>query len=172
MKKIRKYITKSSQQTKKMGERIAKEVLQASDTCKSAVVLGLQGELGAGKTTFLQGFARGLGIKEKVLSPTFILMKKFQIPIYAIPENRRSSILWYRYFYHIDCYRIKNVKEILDLGFNEIIYNSENIVAIEWPEKIKKILPKDTVLIQFKHNKENSRTLTFKEKYSKLLTSS
>ncbi|GAH10373.1 unnamed protein product [marine sediment metagenome] len=70
----------------------------------------------------MQGFSKGLGIKEKILSPTFVIMKKFQVP-------GKKIVHW---FYHIDCYRIRKPKELSDLGFKEIISNPKNIVAIEW----------------------------------------
>jgi tRNA threonylcarbamoyladenosine biosynthesis protein TsaE len=87
----KKIITKSAEETQKLGKKIAGEMKSR----KTAVVLGLQGDLGSGKTTFLQGFARGLNIKEKILSPTFVIMKKFQAPT----QN-------FKYLYHLDCYRI------------------------------------------------------------------
>ncbi len=123
--------------------------------------MGLEGDLGAGKTTFLQGFAMGLGIKEKILSPTFILMKKFQIPPKSnMPQNLRSQVLWYKWFYHIDCYRLKDEKNLEMLGFEKVISNPQNIVAVEWPEKVSKILPKSIISIKFKHFKEDKRELT------------
>ena len=131
------YISSSSAQTKKIGEVVARRILKKGPKTK-AVVLGLEGDLGAGKTTFLQGFAKGLGVKEKILSPTFVILKKFHIP------NSK-----FQYFYHIDCYRIEKAKDLLDLGFKEIISDPRNIVAIEWPNKIKKILPKDIAILQF-----------------------
>ncbi|GAI22799.1 unnamed protein product, partial [marine sediment metagenome] len=105
-----------------------------------------EGDLGGGKTTFLQGFAKGLGIKEKILSPTFIILRKFLIP--------KSQFL---NFFHIDCYRISRPKEILDLGFKEIISNSKNIVTIEWAERIQKILPKETIILKFEFINQKTR---------------
>jgi tRNA threonylcarbamoyladenosine biosynthesis protein TsaE len=139
----KKYTTKSCKQTQKLGEKFAKEIIK-NDSQKEAVVLGLQGNLGGGKTTFLQGFAKGLGIKEKILSPTFVIMKRF--------GN----------FYHIDCYRLKNEKDILELDFEKISLDPENIIAIEWPEKIKKILPKSMILIKLKFIDKYKREITFK----------
>ena len=118
---MKKYLTTSFKQTQKIGENFAKEILKMQ-TKTGAVVLGLQGNLGGGKTTFLQGFAKGLGIKEKILSPTYVILKRF------------------KNFYHIDCYRLKNEKDILELDFKSILSDPKNIVAIEWPEKIKKVL--------------------------------
>lgn len=133
--------------TKKIGEILGKEVLKTKKR-KRALILGLIGDLGGGKTTFLQGFARGLGIKQKILSPTFIILKKFKV-----------KSLKFKVFYHIDCYRLQKPKEILDLGFKEIISNPQNIVAIEWADKIKKILPKDTLLINFDFIDQNKRKI-------------
>lgn len=139
----KKYITTSAKQTQKLGQDFAKKILKLPQR-KNAVVLGLYGNLGGGKTTFLQGFAKGLGIKEKILSPTFVVMKRF--------GN----------FYHIDCYRLKNEKDILELDFKKIISNFENIIAIEWPEKIKKVIPKNVIKIDFKFIAETIREIKFK----------
>ena len=138
-----KCLSKSPGQTKKLGETLAKEILKEKKQ-KKAFVLGLKGDLGGGKTTFLQGFARGLGIKEKITSPTFIIMKKF--------SN----------FYHFDCYRIRKPKELLDLGFKEIISNPQNIVAIEWAEKVRKILPKEVLILTFEFINKRTREIVLK----------
>ncbi|KKP42892.1 MAG: hypothetical protein UR31_C0013G0003 [Parcubacteria group bacterium GW2011_GWA2_33_14] len=147
---MKKNTTYNFQQTQKIGENLAKQILK-QNLGNIATVLGLQGELGAGKTTFLQGFAKGLGIKEKVNSPTFVIMKKFKIPTSSLKLQASS----FNFFYHIDCYRLNKPEEILDLGFREIILNPENIVAIEWPEKIKKIMLKNAIVIKFKRSKES-----------------
>lgn len=142
------YITKSFKQTQKIGEEFAKEILKLSNN-KKAILLGLNGNLGGGKTTFLQGFAKGLGIKEKVLSPTFVILKRFIIP--KINKN----------FYHIDCYRLQNHKDILDLDFKRIISDNNNIIALEWPEKVKRALPKEIFKIGFKFIDKNKREIKF-----------
>lgn len=142
-------ITKSERETKKIGEILAKEILKTK--FKRPLILALEGELGGGKTTFLKGFGKGLGIKEKILSPTFILMRKFRI--------RNSK---FKNFYHIDCYRIKKPKEILDLGFEKIISNPRNIVAIEWAKKIKKIISKKSLWIYFDFEGLNKRKIILK----------
>ncbi len=132
-----KFLSKSPGETRKLGEKIAK---------KPPLVLALKGDLGSGKTTFLQGYAKGLGVKEKILSPTFLILKKFPL------KNN--------YFVHIDCYRIKDSKEILDLGFKSML--KKDIIAIEWGEKIKDILPKNTVFLNFKFIDKNKREITLK----------
>lgn len=143
-----KYLTTTPRQTKKLGEILAKEVLKTK-LKKRALIIGLEGDLGGGKTTFLQGFAKGLGIKEKILSPTFIILRKFLIS--------KSQFL---NFFHIDCYRISKPKEILDLGFKEIISDSKNIVTIEWAERIQKILPRETIIIKFEFIDQKTRKIT------------
>ena len=145
-------LSTSSSQTKQIGENLARKKLRVLE--KKALVVSLEGDLGGGKTTFLQGFARGLGIKKRILSPTFVLMKKFKIP--------KKSPSKFQYFYHIDCYRIKEPKEILALGFEKIISDPGNIVAIEWADRIKKILPKGRVIIKFRFINQNSREIIIK----------
>jgi len=130
-----KYLSNSPAQTKKIARLFAREILKKGPQ-KRAVVLGLRGELGGGKTTFLQGLARELRIKEKITSPTFVLMRRFQIKGTSF-EN----------FYHLDCYRLEGPKEVLALGFKEIVFDPKNIVAVEWSEKIESILPKDRIII-------------------------
>ena len=149
-----KYLTKNPSQSKKLGELLAKRFLKKRKQ-KRALILGLKGELGGGKTTFLQGFAKGLGIKEKITSPTFVIMKKFRI-------STKTHNLKPKTFVHIDCYRIEKPKEILDLGFKEIISDSQNLIAIEWAEKIRKIMPQNTIWLKFDFLDKNKRKITIK----------
>ena len=158
---LTKRITKNFKETQKLGENAAKKIIK-NGSRKTAVVLALSGDLGGGKTTFLQGFARGLGIREKILSPTFVIQKRFEL------KNKKL-----KNFYHIDCYRLKNNKParnashsdagrfISEINVKEIIKNPENIVAIEWPEKIKKFIPKNTIFINFKLIDKNKREMMF-----------
>ncbi|TSC95028.1 MAG: UPF0079 ATP-binding protein [Parcubacteria group bacterium Licking1014_1] len=172
MKKCSRIICRCAKETRKLGEKLAEKILAQglkSPPAGRAIILALQGDLGGGKTTFLQGFAKGLGIKEKVLSPTFVILKCFKITKSQIPSaksqtNSKSKILNSKFtnFYHFDCYRIKNAKEILELGFKEIISNPKNIVAVEWPERIRKILPKSVIVIKFDFIDKNKREVMMK----------
>lgn len=131
----------SARETRRLGKVFAQKVLEyinSKKDNKGAVVLALRGDLGGGKTTFVQGFAKGLGIKERVLSPTFVIMKKYQIP------TAKNGNL-----FHIDCYRINSEKDLSSIGFYEILKNPRNIIVIEWAEKIKRILPQNTIWINF-----------------------
>lgn len=141
------FITNSPQQTKKLGRQLAEKILRQK-LRKKALVIGLLGDLGGGKTTFLQGFAKGLGIKEKITSPTFVIMKKFEI--------KKPN---FKIFCHIDCYRTKKAAEISALGFKEIVSSNRNIVAVEWADKIKKILPDDAVMLKFEFIDEKTRRI-------------
>lgn len=133
----KKYIISSTKEMKELGTEIAKHILKKP--LKKAFILALEGDLGSGKTTFTQGFAKGLGIKEKVLSPTFVLMKRY--------KKQKGNL------YHIDCYRVKDVE---GLNFDEIIKDPNNIVVIEWAENAK---VKGDMIISFGY-REEERTLT------------
>jgi len=143
--------TKSAEETKKVAINLAEE-LKKQSLLKHAFIIALKGSLGSGKTTFIQGLAAGLGIKESVLSPTFLILKQFPI-----------SFRGYKNFYHIDAYRLKNPKELSELGFRDLLNNPENIIAIEWADKIKKIMPKKVLKIKFTNLGKNKRGITMKK---------
>jgi len=131
---------------------LAKKILK-EPARRKAFVLALQGGLGGGKTTFLQGFAKGLGIKDRILSPTFVIMKRFSI------KNKKSG---FKNFYHLDCYRIKDYKDLLILDFKKIISDPFNIVAVEWAERVKKTLPSDSLFLKFEFINKTTRKLILK----------
>jgi tRNA threonylcarbamoyladenosine biosynthesis protein TsaE len=137
-------VTKSAKETKVLGEKYGTDLIKIN----KPLVLALSGDLGSGKTTFLQGFARGLEIKRRVISPTFILMRKY----------RTSGG---RIFHHIDLYRLDEgvSEELANLGFDEIIKNPKSIVAIEWAEKAKESLPKETVWLNFEYMDNTKRKI-------------
>lgn len=152
-------LTNSPYQTKKLGEKLAQKILK-TEPQKSAFVIGLIGDLGGGKTTFLQGFARFLGISEKILSPTFVIMKRFDVRCSTFDDERsafKPQASNFKRFYHIDCYRIKRPKELLGLGFKEIVSDPKNIVVIEWAEKIKDLLPANTLIVRFEFISKQKR---------------
>src|SRR5258706_12927681 len=125
-------ITNSFEETQKIGYDFAK-------TLKGGEIIALHGDLGSGKTTFVQGLAAGLGIKRRVISPTFIIMRSYE-------EDLR-----FKNFYHVDLYRIENEKDVEGLGLKEIMQGADNIVAIEWPEKIENLLPENRIDIIFNY---------------------
>lgn len=130
-------ITKNAEETKRFGEAFGHSLLV--DKRGVSRVLCLWGDLGSGKTTFVQGFARGLNIASRLLSPTFIIVRRYQI-------FKTSG-----YFYHLDLYRIKETNDALAVGFTEIISetNQNAIVAIEWPERLGVLLPHHRIDVLF-----------------------
>jgi tRNA threonylcarbamoyladenosine biosynthesis protein TsaE len=148
--------TDSPLKTKKIGALLAKEILEESSD--RPIIIGLKGNLGSGKTTFVQGFAEGLGIKNRITSPTFVIFRKYDIPRHKLTTNG------YSFFYHMDAYRIKNVSELIPLNFKEMVSVPRSVIVIEWPENINKALPKNTLQMEFQHSrKENERIIKFKQ---------
>lgn len=137
--------TKSDNETRKFGALFAKEILRKKNK-KGATVVSLEGDLGAGKTTFTQGFAKGLGIREVPRSPTFVIMQIYRINKF----NRSTKFVKHKNLIHIDAYRI-SAKDLNVLGWHEFIKNKNNIILVEWGNKIKNILPKDSLRTIFKH---------------------
>lgn len=146
--------TKSAKET----QLFAKEFL---NSLKSNLVC-LYGPLGSGKTTFVQGLAKALGVKKQIISPTFILIKEYKIkPSLLQPKAGPPlvDITHYSLLTHIDCYRLNSEKDIRSIDLTELWFNPENLVVIEWAEKIKKILPKKRVDIKFEYINENKRRI-------------
>jgi len=140
-------ITKSAQETQDLGAKIGFDLKEGN--LKNRVFC-LYGDLGAGKTTFIQGLAKGLGIKKRITSPTFVFVRK-----YALEKNKSNLTS----LFHIDLYRIENFKESKGLGLEEMMEDKQALVVIEWPEKIKEILPKEKQEICFSYDSENQRRI-------------
>ena len=145
-----KIISESPKETQKIASFFMQAILKKYDLKQRSLVVSLEGSLGGGKTEFLKGIAKFLKLKEKVFSPTFLIMKSFPC------KTSFFKTLW-----HLDCYRIEKPKEIKELDFLEIIKNPENLIFVEWGNKIKKILPKDHWKIKFKITGKNTRILEF-----------
>lgn len=139
------FNTNNFKETQKLGKDFAKS-LEGGD------VVALYGDLGSGKTTFVQGLASGLGIKNRIISPTFIIVRNYRI------MNHESRIM---NFYHIDLYRPENERDIESLGIDEIIGDKNNIVVIEWAEKLKSQMPAKRIDIHFSYEDESKRKINF-----------
>jgi len=127
-------ICNTVQETKKFASKVSKKIKQGQ-------VIALNGDLGSGKTTFSQGFAKGLGIHQHIGSPTFKLVSEY------IGFNLK--------LYHVDCYRLNNIEEFLNLGGENLLLPDKGITLIEWAEIIKELLPQDIIEIQFTRFKDN-----------------
>lgn len=136
---MQEIISKSEEETRLIAGNLAKK--------SKSRIFALTGNLGAGKTTFVQGFAKELGIKEKIISPTFILIRQHDIP------NTTKTL------YHIDLYRLDHVKNLGQLGLNEILSDPDNIVFIEWADRYDS-LPTGTIRINITRLKNDRRLIT------------
>lgn len=137
--------TNSPKQTEKIGTDLAKSL-------KGGEIIALYGMLGAGKTVFVQGLAKGLGIKRRVLSPTFVFMRSYQAKIKGKSLD----------FYHLDMYRGDDT-DFGSLGLSEI-FNPNSIVVLEWAEKIDKYLPKNTIKVFIEQKDVKTRKITIRNK--------
>jgi len=111
-------------------------------------VIAFYGDLGTGKTTFVQGLAQGLGVKEMVNSPTFVIMKLYDLKNEKIKK-----------FCHIDTYRLNNSQELDDLGVEEYWQENNTVSAVEWAEKVEDMLPQNCIRIRLKSLGEKKREI-------------
>lgn len=140
------FKTTSAEETRALGKKIAEKV-------RPGALLCLSGELGAGKTTFTQGFLQGLGAEPPYISPTFILMKQ-----YELAQSHQGIVR----LYHADAYRVEE-KDFEQLGFAEWLEDEAGVVLLEWPEKIQHLLPEKKIGITFRSLSENEREIILEE---------
>lgn len=160
---MKQVITESFRATQKLGSEFAKSL-------KKGGVIALHGNLGSGKTTFVQGFAKGLGIERNIISPTFIIMRTYEIPPSSLSRSgfagESKGLRLHsgkKMFYHVDLYRIESERDVEGLGLLELINDPENIVVIEWPDKIEHLLPEERIDIRFEYLEDDKRRITFDE---------
>lgn len=138
------YISQSPEETK----NVAKEFLKTLSPRSGATVIELVGDLGAGKTTFTKYLAEELEIKETVISPTFVIQKRYNI----------SNHLYFKTLIHVDAYRFENQNEIRALALEKDLTNPENLILIEWPSKIQNHIP-ESIKLHFEHVNETTRKI-------------
>jgi tRNA threonylcarbamoyladenosine biosynthesis protein TsaE len=130
------YITRDARETMKLGEDLGK-LLSSGD------FLALKGDLGAGKTAFTKGIAKGLGVTDEITSPTFTIIHEYQGDTRLI---------------HIDTYRLDHPQELEDIGFND--YLSEGVVVMEWADRVRNLLPRKVLWVCFEILAEDRRKIT------------
>jgi tRNA threonylcarbamoyladenosine biosynthesis protein TsaE len=135
-------VTEGAAETQALGEKLA-TLLQAGD------VLALVGELGAGKTAFTQGLGRALGIRQPITSPTFTLINQYRTTSGPLLQ-------------HVDCYRLHNASaEMWDAGLSDL-FAGDDIVVIEWADRIPDLLPENYLLVRFEYISDNRRRISFR----------
>ena len=118
-------------------------------TSQKAVVVGLYGDLGSGKTAFVKEVAKALGTEKYIISPTFVIMKNYKLKT----KN-------YKLLIHIDAYRLDDPKELISLGWEELINDSQNLIFVEWADKALGLLPLNSIKVNIDYLSENERRIT------------
>ncbi len=141
---LKAFESKSDTATEQFAEHLAKVLPRGT-------VIALHGNLGAGKTVFARGFARGLGLDEQVSSPTYTIIQEYKLPDKG-------------YLYHMDLYRIADSASALGFGIDEFLNDKDSYALIEWPERIEDILPPETLNLSITRTGEETRVLKFEER--------
>ena len=141
------FVTHSADETRALGAKLAQAIAPG-------VCLCLYGDLGAGKTTFVQGLLDGLGATPPYTSPTFVIMKQYDLSVPTASSIERV--------YHADAYRVE-AHDFETLGFSEWCADPNGIVILEWPERVANIIPQDAIKISFISKSENEREIIFAE---------
>ncbi|HLP86430.1 MAG TPA: tRNA (adenosine(37)-N6)-threonylcarbamoyltransferase complex ATPase subunit type 1 TsaE [Candidatus Paceibacterota bacterium] len=145
----------NKEKIKEISKKILDKAIKESSKNKTAKVLAFSGDLGAGKTTIVKEIAKLLGIKENIISPTFVIMKIYKI-------NPKSSYFSnFKKLVHIDAYRLESYKEMQKIGWEELEKDKDNLIIIEWPEKVKEIISNKSFKIELSHIDEENRSIKF-----------
>lgn len=144
-----KYSSNSEKQTLEQGVKLAKKL-------NGGEVLALSGDLGAGKTIFTKGLALGLEIKEIITSPTFVLMKVYEVK----KPNQKGRI---RTFVHLDCYRVNHSYSIADIGILDYLFRPDTVVVVEWAERIKDLFSQKPIEVKIEIISGDKRTIEIKK---------
>ena len=154
--------TLTAEATQLAGEKFAEKLLNFWESSKARVAV-LYGDLGSGKTTFIQGMAKGLGIKKRIISPTFLIVRNYKMKKSKVKSQNYNSK--FKSFYHVDLYRTQDEGDLEGLGLKEILEDPQNIVAIEWGEKLGKLMPKKRCDVKLEYLNEDKRRITIDEQY-------
>lgn len=130
----------------KIGEAAAEFISEAGIVSGENRIFAFYGSMGAGKTTFITALCAEMGVDDIVNSPTFTIVNEY--------KNRQNLQI-----FHFDFYRIENIQEVIDMGFEEYMYESDGICFMEWPEKIEDLLPEETVKVFIEELEDGSREI-------------
>ena len=133
-----------------MAAEAARFVARLSPRADGATVVALSGDLGAGKTAFVKGAATALGVREHVTSPTFVIMKIYDLQRQA-----------FRRLVHIDAYRLKGAHHLKVLGWDELLRDPQNLICLEWPEQAEGAIPASAIRITLRYSGEHERAISY-----------
>lgn len=148
MKKLCKNISDTKEFAGKLLS-LAEKKAKINSKNNKAIVIALSGDLGSGKTAITKILGAEIGIRGRIPSPTFIIERRYKLP---------KGLEWEKLI-HIDAYRLSKESELLRLGWEENIENKKNLIIIEWPENVKKIIPKEALWVKFTHKGETERLI-------------
>lgn len=143
-------VTTSAEETKDLGAKFGSDFLNTRIQ-NGAHLICLWGDLGSGKTTFIQGIARGVGVSRRIVSPTFVIMRRYEI--LKTPRN----------LYHFDLYRLHTKDDVESIGFFDALEESDALLCVEWPERLGKRLPNNRIDIYFSTLNNGSHEITMKK---------
>ena len=146
---MKKVVIESLVDLEKFAKELLKAIIAQKPEKNQATIIALSGNLGAGKTTFVQLLAKELGVSEKVTSPTFTIMKGYEL----------SGE--FKHLIHMDAYRIEEVNELRPLRFAELLAYENNLLCIEWAEKIQSALPENIIKINIEILADGKREITY-----------
>lgn len=137
------FISSGPNKTRLAGRLLGEIIRSETKKLPRPFVLAIVGELGSGKTTFIKGLLKSVGIQNRISSPTFIIYRRFSAP---------SKIKNFKNIFHIDAYRLKK-KEVIVGELSTILTNPQNVLIIEWADKIKEIIPSNALWLVFEHGR-------------------
>jgi len=150
------HFSQDENSTKEIAKNITKSIILGHPN--GPVFVGLVGELGAGKTTFMKGVAEFFGVEGAISSPTFVIQKIYEIP----NENRQALNHSFKKLIHIDMYRLEDEKELAAIDWQNYKNDKDNIIFVEWPNQIWQEFPEDMIQIKIQHGEdENIRKIIY-----------
>ncbi len=142
---------KNTKDTEKMAWDVLEILSEVVEKTNQATLVTLSGELGAGKTTFVKALAEKLCVSEDVTSPTFVIERR-----YKTKHKIFSKLV------HIDCYRLENGKELQNLEWIDRLSEPGSLIALEWPEKVREVIPENVIEIEFQVGEGDQRVVNIK----------
>jgi tRNA threonylcarbamoyladenosine biosynthesis protein TsaE len=153
------YRTRSARETRGLGELLGQEIGKTRLKTRGALIVALLGDLGSGKTTFIQGFARGIGVKRRTVSPTFTIMRR-----YAISRTVAAYRTGFRSLVHVDAYRVHKPAELKIIRFEEWLADPTALVLIEWADLVRPRIPRTALRVRFEHQRGDARAIVIQGK--------